>query len=226
MFVAGFAFTPRLIFPGGSLGKARRVSRIPVRGRIQRNDEVAVNRGLLLRSKSRRLGRPVVLVFREYPETGLGQMAGHSDDGPAKPFCWKQTCEQSLHMSIAWAGVMKGTDGGFDEGPLEKWVDLAFWGAAVVDAISGRDEPGHQASVARQTFRAGEARHIADLESNHRAERIGNARQSHQPAHGGSGSDFGTDTLLERLDFDLELIESVELHHEHAGRDRRQFGET
>jgi len=94
MFVAGFAFTPRLILPGGSLGKARRVARIPVGGRIQRNDEVAMNRGLLLRSKWRRLGRPIVLVFREHPETGLGQMAGYSDDGPAKPFCRKQTCDR------------------------------------------------------------------------------------------------------------------------------------
>ena len=58
-----------------------------------RDDEVTVSRGWLLRSKSRRLGRPVVLVFGKHPETGLGQMAGHGDDGPTKPFGGSKTCE-------------------------------------------------------------------------------------------------------------------------------------
>ena len=72
MFVAGFAFTPRLpSFPCGSLaggsapeetGAGRRVSRLPVVGRIQRNDEVAVSRSrvprVLPRNHPLRLGRP------------------------------------------------------------------------------------------------------------------------------------------------------------------------
>src|SRR6266436_3584104 len=129
-------------------------------------------------------------------------------------------------MRIAGAGGVEGADGGFDEGPFEKGVDLFFGRVSVADAVAGGDEPGDQSRVAGQAFGAREARHISDLESDDGAKGFANAGKSHQPLDGGSGSDFGADAFFEGLDFDLELIEGVELHDDHAGGDRRQFGEA
>ena len=120
------------------------------------------------------MGRNVILGFGEHPIGRFGQMAGNRDGSSAVAFAGLQPRIEIADMPIERASVVRCTDGGFDESPLQIEIDKA--GCAPMRCFTTRrEDPRHQSAIAGQLFGPVKTADIADLERNHRSKNLTDA---------------------------------------------------